>query len=236
MVSLKKVVNCIGLSGNISIVRDFFGYRTGTPKPLSLLTQVRLLQGKHIHLNLIRTASFDISKQKQIDYGLQKMRDIYATVNVGIGRIQWFFIPPGHEVIDGDSEAEDLWNEFGVPNTAIDVFLVRSIVDSDGKSPVDGSCDKDSKDDSGCVISVEDNADGIGYTLGQAIAHEVGHYLGLEHVIELSTISFLDIPKNIIDILDNNLMYPNVPNGGMLSGGQGGVMVLHCSVNGGCPR
>ncbi len=147
------------------------------------------------------------------------MRNIYATVNVGIGRIQRFVIPPGHEVIDGDSEAHDLWNEYSVSNASIDVFLVRVISgDSAGKSPVEGSCDKDSKDDSGCVIAVEDNADGVGVTLGQAIAHEVGHYLGLEHE----------------DELPDNLMFTSVLNGGKLYGGQGGVMVIHCSVNGGC--
>lgn len=219
MVSLKKAVNCIGLTGNISIVQDFFGYRTGTPVTLSLRTQLRLLQGKHIHLNLIRTASFDVSQQKEIDFGLQRMRNIYATVNVGVGRIQRFFIPPGHEVIDGDDEAQDLWNEFSVPNASIDVFLARSIVgDSSGKSRTPGSCDKDSKNDSGCVIAVEDNADAVGVTLGTAIAHEVGHYLGLKHE----------------DKLPDNLMFPSVPNGGKLYGGQGGVMVIHCSVNGGC--
>lgn len=219
MISLRATAQCIGLSGRISVVRDFFGYRTKGTGPLSLRTQMRLLQGKHIHLNLIRTASFDVSQQKEIDFGLQVMRNIYATVNVGVGRIQRFFIPPGYEVIDGDSEAHDLWNEYSVSNASIDVFLVRVISgDSSGKSPVDGSCDKDSKDDSGCVIPVEDNTDCLGLTLGQAIAHEVGHYLGLEHE----------------DELPDNLMFTSVLNGGKLYGGQGGVMVIHCSVNGGC--
>src|SRR5882724_7557291 len=98
MASIKKLANCIGLSGNISIIQDFYGYRTGAPTELSLLTQVRLLQAKHIHLNLIRTASFDASQQKEIDFGLLLMRNIYASVNLGVGRIQRFFTPPGHEV------------------------------------------------------------------------------------------------------------------------------------------
>src|SRR5262249_44025948 len=206
MASLRTTAQCIGLSGRISILRDFYGYRTTFSVPLSLLAQMRLLQGKHIHLNLIRTASFNVAQQREIDYGLQLMRNIYATVNVGIGRIQRFVIPPGHEVLDGDSDAHDLWNEFSVPNGSIDVFLVRVISGSpSGKSPVDGSCDKDSKDDSGCVVAVEDNADGVGATLGQAIAHEVGHYLGLKHIIELWMISSFGLPENIVDILAQNL-------------------------------
>jgi hypothetical protein len=220
MASLKQAVNCIGLSGQVSIRRDFYGYRTQVPATLSLLTQVRLLQGKHINLNLIRTASFNVSQQREIDFGLNLMRQIYATVNVGVGRIQRFFLPPGHEVIDGKSEAFDLWNEFSVSNDSIDVFLARLILgDVNGMSPDGGgSCDKDSKDDSGCVIDVEDSTDGLGLTLGQNIAHEVGHFLGLEHE----------------DDLPDNLMFPHTPNGGRLYGGQGGVMVLHCSMNGGC--
>jgi hypothetical protein len=196
--------------------------------------QVRLLQGKHIHLNLIRTASFDASQQKQIDLALQVMRNIYATVSLGIGRIQRFVIPPGHEVIDDDAEFHHLINEFSVPNVGIDVFLVRLIMgDASGKSPVNGSCDKDAKDDSGCVIGIENNQD-FGPFIGQVLAHEVGHYLGLRHVIELSTVTLLNIPESVIGILDDNLMFPESPNGGQLTGGQGGEMKLHCSMRAGC--
>lgn len=221
MASLKKAAHCIGLSGDISIIRDFYGYQTGTSLlKLSLLTQIRLLQGKHIHLNLIRTASFDTSQQKEIDFGLQFMRNIYATVTLGVGRIQRFFIPPGHEVIDGDSGFHDLINDFSVPNVGIDVFLVASISKGDGAaglSPINGSCDKDAKDDSGCAIGVTQLADGVGIGIGGGLAHEVGHYLRLEHVDDI-----------------NNVMFPVVPNGSRLTGGQGGEMKLHCSMRAGC--
>jgi len=216
MTSLRHVATCIGLSGKISIVRDFYGYVTGAPKKLSLANQVRLLQGNHIHLNLIRTTRpFQPDVQKQIDQALQFMRDAYATVNMGVGRIQRFFVNQGgYEIIVDQDVALDLTNSWSGPGDGIDIFLVFLIVGpAIGMSPVDGSCDKDSKQ-SGSVIGVLDSYPNLGTTL----AHEVGHYLGLEHE----------------DDLPDNLMYPSAPNGGKLYGGQGGVMKLHCSVKPGC--
>lgn len=215
MASLRKAAQCIGLSGQISIIRDFYGYWTGAPKPLSLLTQVRLLQGKHIHLNLIRTASFNDSLLEQIDSALQFMRDTYATVNVGVGRIRRF-LPAhgGYEIIVDNDVARDLFDSWSVPGDGIDVFLVISIVGTAvGISPTPGSCDKDGKD-SGVAIGVFDR----GTDLGTTFAHEIGHYLGLEHE----------------DDLPDNLMFTSAPNGGKLYGGQGGVMRLHCSMKPGC--
>lgn len=214
MASLRKAAQCIGLSGEIKIVRDFFGYLTGAPKPLSLLDQVRLVQGKHIHLNLIRTAALPATSLPTIDGGLQFMRDVYATVGIGVGRILRFHTPfGGYEIIVDDDVAKDLFDSCSVNNDGIDVFLCLSIVGpSVGKTPTPGSCDKDGKD-SGSIIGVLDSGSLIGLTF----AHEVGHYLGLEH-----------------DTNPANLMFPGAPNGAQLSGGQGGAMKSHCMMRDGC--
>jgi len=214
MASVRQAAQCIGVSGEVSIIRDFYGYRTGAPKQLSLLTQVRLLQVKHIHLNLIRTAFLNDSVLKQIDVALQFMRDTYATVDIGVGRVKRFVVPQGgFEIIMDDAVALDLFESFSAPGDGIDVFLVIAIAGLPmGGSPTDGSCDKDDKD-SGVAIGVFDS----GTSLGITFAHETGHFLGLDH-----------------DGDPANLMFDSAPNGGKLNSGQGGVMKQHCSMRAGC--
>jgi hypothetical protein len=215
MASLRKAAQCIGLAGQFSVVRDFFGHITGTPQPLSLLTQVRLLQGKHIHVNLIRTHHLTAALFKQIDQGLFTMRSIYAAVNIGVGRVKHYKVPAGgYEIIVDDEIAIDLFGSYSGPGDGIDMFLALTIVGIDaGGSPTDGSCDKDDKD-SGLVIGVMDS----GSMIGNVFAHEVGHYLGLDHVSN-----------------SDNLMYQFADGGTGLSGGQAGAMKLHCSMRSGCP-
>jgi Metallo-peptidase family M12B Reprolysin-like len=212
--SVRKAAQCIGLSGEIRIVRDFFGYWTGAPKALSLLNQVKLLKGKHVHLNLIRTAGLPNAQLKAVDAGLQFMRDVYATVGLGVGRIKRYFLGAGgYEIVVSKEIATDLFDSYSVSNDGIDVFLCLTIVGpAIGMTPTPGSCDKDGKD-SGSLIGVVDS----GTDLGTTFAHELGHYFGLVH-----------------DTNSANLMFPSAPNGGQLGGGQGAKMKSHCFMRNGC--
>jgi hypothetical protein len=165
---------------------------------------------------------FTNNDEQDINDAVHKMRDIYATVNLGIGRIEHYFIPVamanGREHIDDDGEASALTNEWTVHNDALDVFLVLSSWENSaethgGLSATDGPCDKDdSCGMSGSVVSM----DGGWLTIAVALGHEVGHYLGLGHHDN-----------------DHNLMY-YAAQVWKLTSGQGAIMKLHCFVKSGC--
>ena len=220
MASLRDIAACIGITGGFSVSRDFFGFLRGVPSDVSVLTQIRRLQGRHVHMNFIRVGSdqFTNNDLAEMDSALQFTRDNYAQVNLGVGRILHFFIltadANGAENINNDDEAEELTNDWTVPNSALDIFWVLTYAGSTiGLSRVDGPCDKDAKGMDGSVVAIEGSANTTGFVL----AHEAGHYLGLDHSSSSS-----------------NLMFGTVPNGGVLTNAQGSDMRDHCFVNSGC--
>jgi len=173
-------------------------------------------------MNFIRVGSdqFTNANFEEMDQALQFTRDTYSTVSLGVGRIEHYVISTadadGADNIDNDDEAEDLTNDWTVPNSALDIFWVRTYATTTiGLSAVDGPCDKDAKGMDGSVVAIE----GSNTTTGYVLAHEAGHYLGNEHTDSDST----------------NLMFPTVPNGGKLTSSQGSNMRDHCFTKKGCP-
>lgn len=220
MATLRNIASCIGVTGNFRVARDFFGFLRGVPSQVSVLTQTRRLQGRHVHMNFIRVGSdqYTDSQLAEMDSALQFTRDTYAQVNLGVGRIEHYAITTaeasGAENINNDDEAEDLTNDWTVANSALDIFFVLTYSGSTiGLSRVDGPCDKDAKGMDGSVVALEGSANTTGFVL----AHEAGHYLGLNHSSS-----------------NSNLMFGTVPNGGNLTSGQGADMRDHCFSKGGC--
>ena len=232
MASLRHVATCIGVNVSpLSVRRNFFGCNT-TAATLSLLTQVRRLTGRHVHINVIRVGSeqFTTNDEREIDLAIQYTRDTYAQAGMGVARVVHFAISTadanGRDVINNNGEASALTDEWTVPNDALDVFCVRRYVGEDaGLSPADGPCDKDAKGMDGSVIEM----DAGGGISDVALAHEVGHYLGLVHFG--SKDDPLDSPNR------QRLMHPNGPidpNTAVITGIEGANMRDHCFCKPGC--
>jgi hypothetical protein len=206
--SLRRLADCIGLKGEFEVVRDFFGYATGAPGQLSLLDQMKLLRQYHVNVNVILVGAewFGDDELSEVDGAVAFMRNAFATVNFGVGRIRWYHITTdeanGREHIVNDAEAEDLTHEWTVDNYAMDVFFVLTYAGSSiGTAPRKGPTNKNANGPmTGVVLAIE----GSPAVTGNVLAREVARYLGLKD------------SEN-----SNNLMYPWVPNGGHLTREQG---------------
>lgn len=248
MNSFRQHAACVGASGNFSVMRDVLGFSRGRLPPhpdgggnvasVSMRTQIQAIAGRHVHLNVIRVGFDALSAGDQataferIDWALLRIREIYAPVNLGVGRVLHWFITQadadGADDIGSEDEAEDLWDAWSVKNNGLDVFMVRTIsADFIGLSPVDGACEKDDKDDGLVGGRIDRDPDGVARTF----AHEVGHYLGLSHT------HGADCPTTTA--ARNRLMSQtrcaiSNRNSVTLTGGEGSDMRDHCMVRPGC--
>jgi hypothetical protein len=139
---------------------------------------------RHVDVNIILVGSdgFTTANRTQVNDSIAIMRSIYEKVGLGVRVAGRFAIPltqaNGHESIENGGEASDLTSEWTVANDAVDVFVVKVMTDADGRSPLNGPCDKNAKGMTGSVVSLN----GSTANSGNTFAHEVGHYLGLDHV------------------------------------------------------
>ncbi len=248
MENVKSIMNCIGVdtSGDVSVLFHMFGFFrsrvpadpcTTTTASVSLLEHVKALKGKHLHLNVIRVGidNFTSGEIEKIDYAVYRTRKIYQTVSLGVGRVQHWDVSSadadGKDDLGSEDEAEDLTHDWTVPNNGVDVFVVENISDTDfvGISPVEGPCDKDDKDMNG-MIGGEVNRDSNGFA--RTFAHELGHYLGLEHNHDDDECPSSSSGR--ANLMAQTKCADSICDSVQLTSGQGSDVRDHCFVQDGC--
>jgi hypothetical protein len=124
MVNIRTVASsCLGVTGNISINRDLYGYRsrdangrlfgaldandtlpaTNTPTGRSLKAHLRQISGHSINVTIFMVgldpvdpskSTIDIDDYTRVQYSIQVCRDIYAQAGIGVRKLYWRYISP----------------------------------------------------------------------------------------------------------------------------------------------
>ena len=173
----------------------------------------------HVAVNLIYVGweNFTSDDVADVNAATWATRQVYWQVGFDMFGFDAYSIPvadaQGYSYIDDDTEANFLTGQWTIPGNAIDVFLVKGYAGPvAGLSPVNGPCDKYLTYPfmTGVVVEV------LGAATNSIMPHEIGHYLGLDHVGDQS-----------------NLMYPSADSGGfttvpLLNFGQAVQIAQHC--------
>lgn len=248
-ISVRDLLDCVSAPDDedLSILFHLFGFRRarvpadplGVPASVSVAQLAEDIGGDHIRLNVIAMGldglgAGEDAALEEVDYCVFRIRNIYRP-RLGVGRVLHYEVDAadadGFDVIADDDEAQDLWRSWSVGNSGIDAFVVRSISGTLlGRSPTPGSCTS-SKRDGLLAGGVDESSDGISRTF----AHEVGHFLDLDH----NHNELPDGPCPATTAGRNNLMAQtgcaiSVRTSVILTAAQGAEMRDHCKVRGGC--
>lgn len=249
--------NCLGVTGNISVNSDVYGYifrdadgslfgtlggndilpGSGQPTTRSLRRHLETIAGAATDFVVILvghendfSGAVSVDQVTKTQYALQVTRDIYAQGDVGVRRINWQRIPE-----DDAGGYVDILNRAEAEDLTDDWNGPNGGIDVFLVQSI-GDADGWSNRNGSCNKDSKDDLTGAVLELSGArritgilLAHEVGHYLGLGHGTQVSQIT------NVMghDSDGNGIgSIDNTSTG--LTGGQGSTMRDHCSVHGPC--
>ncbi|MEU5421686.1 zinc-dependent metalloprotease family protein [Streptomyces sp. NPDC001407] len=182
----------------------------------------------HFDVNVIIVGKdkFTPEKLAQVDGAVGVMKTIFATFGPEVGTVRKYSISSSAAgrlvVIRSHADAKELANLWSVKNDAVDIFVVGLITDRFvGTCAVPGSCSKSRVKFGNYprtpVVTIQEPLAESGNTF----AHEVGHFLGLQHCEDDQ--SFCAGSPN------NFLMRNSAANTGITSA-QADKMKSHCAV------
>jgi hypothetical protein len=187
----------------------------------------------NVQLNVILVGSenFQQDDRRKVTTALAVMRQIYLGIGLHFA-IDRFALSAAnlrgrHMSPLDEADLTALTRLAGGPDGTIDIFVVKIILGYHGLSPIRGPCDKRRKGMKGVVVatqtpirSADPSVDADTFR-GRVWAHEVGHYLGLEHC-----------PCNDLPCLGNVMRGAECsPSAGTaLSSDQANTIAGHCAV------
>jgi hypothetical protein len=138
----------------------------------------------HFDINVIAVGvdKFTTAQRQQVNDSIAIMTSIFAPLGPTVGTVNRHSINSansrGLHIIRDFADVQSLPELWAVPNDAVDLFVVASIPLKDGWSPRPGKCPKlIDKNLRSPVVSLS----GDKFNSGNTFAHEVGHFLGLPH-------------------------------------------------------
>lgn len=138
----------------------------------------------HFDLNVVVVGidKFTAAQLQQVNDSVTVMTSIFAPLGPTVGTVTRHKVSTansaGLHIIRDNADAQSLAEQWMVQNDAIDLFVVASIPLKDGWSPVPGKCPKAvGKNMRSPVVALN----GDKFNSGNTFAHELGHFLGLPH-------------------------------------------------------
>jgi hypothetical protein len=145
-------------------------------------------------VNIIKVGDFGSAEHTDLYNAVDRMRQIYEQRDITLRGVQRYIInntlAGSYTVINSETEFRDMLEDWSVPNDFIDVYVVQDFQWSTFNGfagDIPGPTSKTGRRD-GLAVEKTGFTDASGTlrlnvaTLAQLIGHEVGHYLGLEHL------------------------------------------------------